>query len=66
MLGFAYGSSRGIAAAELAVVAVLTSSFPLVTVALARVHLRERLNWWQWLGIAAVLAGIGWISAWSP
>jgi drug/metabolite transporter (DMT)-like permease len=66
MLGFAYGSSRGIAAAELAVVAVLTSSFPLVTVALARIHLRERLNWWQWLGIAAVVAGIGWISAWSP
>ncbi|MFO7565233.1 MAG: EamA family transporter [Enhygromyxa sp.] len=65
MVIFAWGSSRGVIAGEVAIVAVLTSSFPLVTIALARVWLRERLRWWQWLGVAAVLGGVAWVSAYA-
>ncbi|PRQ05342.1 EamA-like transporter family protein [Enhygromyxa salina] len=65
MLSFAYGTSRGVVAGEIAVVAVLASSFPVVTIALACVRLREGLRWWQWLGVGGVVAGIAWISAWS-
>jgi drug/metabolite transporter (DMT)-like permease len=63
MVIFAWGSSRGALPGEIAVVAVLTSSFPLVTIALARVYLREGLRWWQWLGVAIVLLGVAWVSA---
>jgi drug/metabolite transporter (DMT)-like permease len=63
MVLFTFGTSHEAIAGEIAVVAVLTSSFPLVALALARVYLRERLRWWQWLGVAAVLVGVVWISA---
>ncbi|HVI01431.1 MAG TPA: DMT family transporter [Enhygromyxa sp.] len=48
---------------DAAVVAVLASSFPLITIALARVYLREGLRWWQWIGVALVLVGVAWVSA---
>lgn len=60
---FAYGSSRGAIVGEVSVVAVLTSSFPLVTIALARVWLGEGLRWWQWLGVVLVILGVAWVSA---
>lgn len=63
MVVFAWGSSRGVIVGEIAVVAVLTSSFPLITIALARVRLREGLRWWQWIGIALVIGGVAWVSA---
>jgi uncharacterized membrane protein len=63
MVIFAWGSSRVALPGEIAVVAVLTSSFPLVTIAFARVYLREALRWWQWIGIALVVAGVAWVSA---
>lgn len=65
MVTFAYGSSRGALAGEIAVVAVLASSFPLVTIALARISLGEALRWWQWLGVALVLSGVAWVSAFA-
>jgi drug/metabolite transporter (DMT)-like permease len=63
MVFVAWGSSRGALPGENAVVAVLASSFPLVTIALARVYLRERLRWWQWIGVVIVIAAVGWVSA---
>jgi drug/metabolite transporter (DMT)-like permease len=63
MVLFAWGSSRGAIVGEIAVVAVLTSSFPLITIALARVWLREGLRWLQWIGVATVIIGVAWISA---
>jgi drug/metabolite transporter (DMT)-like permease len=45
------------------VVSVLSSLYPIVTVALATLLLRERPSPWQWLGVAATFAGIGLISA---
>ncbi len=65
MLLLAYGSSRGLVAGESSIVAVLSSSFPIVTIALARICLDEALRWWQWLGIALVLAGVAGVSAGS-
>jgi uncharacterized membrane protein len=62
MVLFAWGSSRGAIVGEIAVVAVLTSSFPLITIALARVRLGEALRWWQWIGVAAVIGGVVWVS----
>lgn len=63
MVFVAWGSSRGALPGETAVVAVLASSFPLVTIALARVYLREGLRWWQWIGVVIVIAAVGWVSA---
>jgi drug/metabolite transporter (DMT)-like permease len=63
MVFVAWGSSRGTLPGESAVVAVLASSFPLITIALARVYLREGLRWWQWIGVAIVIAAVGWVSA---
>ena len=65
MVSFAYGSSRGAMIGEIAVVAVLASSFPLVTVALARVWLREALRWWQWVGVGLVVTAVVWVSAFA-
>jgi len=62
MLTFAYASSRPALREHIAVLAVLASSFPIITIAWARVRLREALGWWQWLGVALVLASIAWIS----
>lgn len=63
MVLIALGGSLGWRPGEIAVVAVLASCFPLVTIALARVWLREQLRWWQWLGVAIVIAGVAWVSA---
>jgi drug/metabolite transporter (DMT)-like permease len=41
----------------LSVVAVLSTMYPVVTIALARIHLKERIERIQRIGIAAVLAG---------
>jgi len=46
----------------LSVVAVLSSLYPVVTVALARVYLRERVERLQQIGIAACLSGVAAIS----
>ena len=50
---FALASTKGL----LSVVAVLGSLFPVVTVALAHVHLHERLAPWQRVGVAMALTG---------
>jgi len=47
-----YGEGR-------ALVAVTASSFGAVTVLLARIFLRERMNLLQWLGIVTIFAGVG-------
>jgi drug/metabolite transporter (DMT)-like permease len=55
-----------LAAAEhglVSVVSVLSSLYPIVTVALATILLRERPGPWQWVGVALTFAGIGLISA---
>jgi drug/metabolite transporter (DMT)-like permease len=48
---------------EDALVAVLSSLYPVVTVVLAGVVLRERLSAWQAAGVAAALAGVALVSA---
>ena len=56
---FALAATRG----YLSVVSVLTSLYPLVTVALAAVLLRERIAPAQRIGVAAALAGAALLSA---
>ncbi len=46
-----------------ALVAVLASLYPVVTVVLARVVLRERLSPWQAAGVVAALVGVALVSA---
>jgi drug/metabolite transporter (DMT)-like permease len=55
----------GIASTEglLSVVAVLSSLYPVVTIALARVYLNERIDRHQQLGVAIALVGVATISA---
>jgi drug/metabolite transporter (DMT)-like permease len=45
------------------VVSVLSSLYPIVTVVLATLLLRERPSPWQWVGVALTFAGVGLISA---
>jgi drug/metabolite transporter (DMT)-like permease len=54
IVAFTAGALRG----NVAVVAVLASSFAAVTVVLAQIRLRERLAPWQWLGVVAIVAGV--------
>jgi drug/metabolite transporter (DMT)-like permease len=56
---FAASSSHGL----LSVTSVLASLYPIVTVALARVILRERIGRSQQVGVVATLAGVALISA---
>jgi drug/metabolite transporter (DMT)-like permease len=56
---FAVASTEGL----LSVVAVLSSLYPVVTIALARAYLHERIAQRQRYGIAAALAGVTAISA---
>ena len=56
---FALASQRGL----LAVVSVLGSLFPMVTVLLAHVVLHERITGVQRLGVAVALAGVAVVSA---
>lgn len=57
---FLYASGTGLAAG---IATVVSSTFGLVTVALARVFLREPISIRQWLGIALVFAGVAGLSA---
>jgi drug/metabolite transporter (DMT)-like permease len=50
---YAVASTEGL----LSVVAVLSSLYPVVTIALARLYLNERLSRAQQLGVAAALSG---------
>ncbi|MCA9685127.1 MAG: EamA family transporter [Myxococcales bacterium] len=63
MLLYAFAGSHSLGTGQLATVAVLASSFPLVTIALAHLRLRESLRSWQWFGVAAVIGGVAWLSA---
>ncbi len=48
---------------QVAVASVLSSLYGAVTVLLAAVFLREKLEWSQWLGIVLIFAGIAFLSA---
>jgi drug/metabolite transporter (DMT)-like permease len=48
----------GLRTGQIAIVSVLASLFSAVTVVLAWIFLRERLQWHQWLGICVIFAGI--------
>ncbi len=48
---------------QVAVASVLSSLYGAVTVLLAAVFLRERLEWSQWLGIVLIFAGVAFVSA---
>jgi drug/metabolite transporter (DMT)-like permease len=52
----------GMQVEQVAVVSVLASLYGAVTVGLAAIFLREHVTRWQWLGIAAIFAGIFLIS----
>lgn len=54
-LSFALATERGL----LSLIAVLTSLYPAVTLAIAQVTLGERLGRLQWAGVVTVLAGVG-------
>jgi drug/metabolite transporter (DMT)-like permease len=60
LIALSLGSAHG----SVAIAAVLASAFPVVTILLAFVRLHERLAWWQWLGVAAILIGVTWITIW--
>ena len=47
---------------QVAVASVLSSLYGAVTVLLAAVFLREKLEWSQWLGIVLIFAGIAFLS----
>jgi drug/metabolite transporter (DMT)-like permease len=51
-------SAAGLATGPLAIVGVLISLFSAVTVLLAWVFLRERLQWSQWLGVGLIFVGM--------
>jgi drug/metabolite transporter (DMT)-like permease len=51
-------SNYGLARGPVSVVTMLASLFSAVTVLLAAIFLRERLQRTQWLGIALIFAGI--------
>ena len=55
-------SNLGMQMEQVAVISVLGSLYGAVTVGLAAVFLREHISRWQWLGIAAIFAGIFLIS----
>jgi len=49
--------------ASSAVTAVLASTFSAVTVVLARLFIREKMSWGQWLGIVIIVLGVATLSA---
>ncbi|GCE48365.1 putative membrane protein [Thermosporothrix hazakensis] len=55
-IGFNLGVS--LAGAQVSVVSVLASLYSAVTVLLAAIFVRERLQWNQWIGIGIILSGI--------
>lgn len=56
------GYTAGIQVGNVAVVAVLASLYSVITVYLARLRLEERVAPSQWLGIVAILCGVGWVT----
>lgn len=52
----------GIAGSLTSIVSVISSLFAAVTVLLAWIFLRERLTGWQWVGVAAIFAGVALVS----
>lgn len=60
LLALSIGGELG----DASVASVLSSAFPVVTIALAHRRLRERLAWWQWLGVAAIVLGVAWVAFW--
>lgn len=55
-------NNLGMQLEQVSVVSVLASLYGAVTVLLSTVVLREKMSPWQWLGIAAIFAGIALIS----
>jgi len=55
-------NNLGMQLEQVSVVSVLASLYGAVTVLLAAIFLREQLTRWQWLGMAAIFAGIALIS----
>lgn len=47
---------------RLDVAAVLVSMYPVGTVLLAAVVLKERVGWWQWAGVMLCVVGVGLIA----
>jgi drug/metabolite transporter (DMT)-like permease len=60
LLALSIGGEHG----DASVASVLSSAFPVVTIALARRRLHEQLAWWQWLGVAAIVLGVAWVAIW--
>jgi drug/metabolite transporter (DMT)-like permease len=60
LLALSIGGEHG----DASIASVLSSAFPVVTIALARRRLHEQLAWWQWLGVAAIVVGVGWVAFW--
>jgi drug/metabolite transporter (DMT)-like permease len=58
---YAFATTEGL----LSVVAVLSSLYPIVTIALARVYLQERIERLQRVGVAIAITGVAAISAWQ-
>ena len=56
-------NNKGMQLEQVSIVSVLASLYGAVTVAYAALLLRESISRWQWLGIAAVFAGIILISS---
>lgn len=55
-------SNRAMQIEQVAIISVLGSLYGAVTVALAAIVLREHVSRWQWSGIAAIFAGIYFMS----
>ncbi len=55
-------NNLGLKTGQVSLVTVLASLYSAVTVLLARLFLRERMGWTQWLGIALIFAGIALVS----
>jgi drug/metabolite transporter (DMT)-like permease len=55
-------NNLGMQLEQVSIVSVLASLYGAVTVLLSTVVLREKMSRWQWLGIAAIFAGIALIS----
>jgi drug/metabolite transporter (DMT)-like permease len=51
-------NNAGLKTGQVSLVSVLASLYSAVTVLLSRIVLRERLERWQWLGIALIFGGI--------
>jgi len=51
-------ATNGLATEQIAIVGVLISLFSAVTILLAWIFLRERLQWSQWLGVGIIFGGI--------